>query len=479
MQLAWFLVLLAFSESTLSILTLATTSTSDMLPRKAQTIKLFCSSATAQSLDDDDPFVFSSSSLSSSSSSSYASSSSSSSSSSASSSSSSSSSPILQNPHAVKLCKSLINLQQQLKQLEGGCCADPTVGSDTFEVSFDRSRDSVEVRWWRESSRGLETATKEARERVANLIAKRKQDIMALEEESATLNTCMEQSEEEEEEALLNQLCSVRKMIGKHKFELRELERKDTVEVEVEVERVSTRVEVVKEETIKVEKQRWLVPMNNVGIYVFGGRPAFCETTMSTVERYDAAEDKWEAVAPSMTCARQGHASAVLGDTIYVIGGYNTIYTIGFYNNTFEEKSLKSVERFSARSGQWELVAPMPTPRSNCVAVERFDPTTNMWTYVAPLSGPRADACAAVLDGRIYVMGGFGIYSPRPVAFNVVQGFVIEKIMAKLNFLVYVTWIIKLQLSLPLVTTRPCSGGSDILILELDLMMGLATIPKL
>eukprot|EP00808_Paulinella_micropora_P002045 g56466.t1 len=39
-------------------------------------------------------------------------------------------------------------------------------------------------------------------------------------------------------------------------------------------------------------------------------------------------------------------------------------------------------------------------------SVERYDPTNDRWEDVAPLTGPREDACAAVLDGRLYVMGG-------------------------------------------------------------------------
>eukprot|EP00808_Paulinella_micropora_P007168 g54992.t1 len=189
-----------------------------MPPRKRRKVPLAASSAplsAAQSLDDDDPP--------------------------ASSSSSASSSLVSQNPHAVQLCKSLLSLPEQLKQLEGGRYVDEKTGSDVFEVNIDRVRGSVEVRQLRENPRDLKTATSEARERVANLIAKRKQDIAGLEKETAVLTTRMERSTDEQEEELSKQLYGIRRMIGKHKDELEELERENMVEVEVE--RVSTRVE--------------------------------------------------------------------------------------------------------------------------------------------------------------------------------------------------------------------------------------------
>eukprot|EP00808_Paulinella_micropora_P004772 g61175.t1 len=80
-------------------------------------------------------------------------------------------------PHAVQLCKSLLSLPEQLMQLEGGRYADAKDGSDVFEVNIDRLRGSVEVRRLRDVPRGLETATREARERVADQIAMLKQDV--------------------------------------------------------------------------------------------------------------------------------------------------------------------------------------------------------------------------------------------------------------------------------------------------------------
>eukprot|EP00808_Paulinella_micropora_P000938 g76876.t1 len=282
-----------------SIHAISTISTSVMPSRKKQKINL-SSPVPTQSMDDKDPPVPASLFSSSSSSSPFP-------------------SRVSQDPHTVHLCKSLLSLPEQLEQLESGRYADENdSGSGVFEVNIDRLRGSVEVRRLREIPRGLKSAAREARECVADLIAKRKQDIAILEQDSASLNTRMEKSEDE---ALFKQLCGIRKMIGKYKDELWELERKYTVEVEVEVERVSTRVEVVKEESVKVEKEKKLLPLTDVGIYVLAGYGGRHDATLLTIERYDASQNSWTEVAASMSCARHCHASAVIGHDIYAIGG--------------------------------------------------------------------------------------------------------------------------------------------------------------
>lgn len=39
--------------------------------------------------------------------------------------------------------------------------------------------------------------------------------------------------------------------------------------------------------------------------------------------------------------------------------------------------------------------------------VERYDPSFDQWVTVAPLLSPRSGAGAGVLDGFLYVCGGF------------------------------------------------------------------------
>ena len=62
--------------------------------------------------------------------------------------------------------------------------------------------------------------------------------------------------------------------------------------------------------------------------------------------------DAWEAVAP-MAEARENHAVVVLEGKLYAVGGRD--------NN---DGLLSSVERYDAASNAWEEVAPMVTARA-------------------------------------------------------------------------------------------------------------------
>jgi N-acetylneuraminic acid mutarotase len=60
---------------------------------------------------------------------------------------------------------------------------------------------------------------------------------------------------------------------------------------------------------------------SSCGIAVFGGEGP--EGTFDTVESYDSCSDEWQTLEP-MPTARHGLGAAVVGDTIYVIGGGET-----------------------------------------------------------------------------------------------------------------------------------------------------------
>ena len=90
--------------------------------------------------------------------------------------------------------------------------------------------------------------------------------------------------------------------------------------------------------------------------------------------------------------------------------------------------SISSVERYDPALDAWEAVAPMATARfAHAVAVldgklyavgghgggwlnsmERYDPATNAWEAVAPMAVARCDLAVVVLDGKLYVAGGLG-----------------------------------------------------------------------
>jgi len=121
-------------------------------------------------------------------------------------------------------------------------------------------------------------------------------------------------------------------------------------------------------------------------IYVMGGAgnaPGYADLAYNQV--YDPTTDKWEA-KKALPTPRGFLTSAVVNDTIYVIGG-------GY-----------------------------PTATG---VVEAYDPATDTWTTKTSMPAPRIGMAAAVVNGIIYIMGGnynerdCQAYNPRTNAWSV------------------------------------------------------------
>ena len=101
------------------------------------------------------------------------------------------------------------------------------------------------------------------------------------------------------------------------------------------------------------------------------------------------------------------------------------LYAVGGFCNG--EDVLSSVERYDPVANAWEAVAPMASARrwiavavldgklyavggydGDCLSsVERYDPALDAWEEVAPMAEARNVLAVAVLDGKLYAVGGF------------------------------------------------------------------------
>ena len=116
-------------------------------------------------------------------------------------------------------------------------------------------------------------------------------------------------------------------------------------------------------------------------IYAIGGwSTANEQPQLEIVEIYDPATDTW-AKAQSMNHARCSAAISVVNGEIYAMGG------IGWPPNRDESGQYLSSLYLSS--------------------VEMFNPKTNQWHEKTETSTPKADHSASVIDGKIYVMGGY------------------------------------------------------------------------
>lgn len=151
-------------------------------------------------------------------------------------------------------------------------------------------------------------------------------------------------------------------------------------------------------------------------IYVIGGAP-FGHNALTVVEAYDVVQDAWTTDIASLHHARTAAAAAAFAGKIYVFGGRD------------HNQLVAQVEVYDPASNQWSVISQLPTPREGLAAavmdsaiwliagstfqmnsdiVERYYPHSNQWdTLPYQLNQGRVAAVAGMLNGELYVFGGY------------------------------------------------------------------------
>ena len=151
-------------------------------------------------------------------------------------------------------------------------------------------------------------------------------------------------------------------------------------------------------------------------IYIFGGDDGHNDSQpFGTCMYLDTLLDEWVTAAPLLR-PRSVCGSAVIGNKLYVVGGYDG------------DRATDSVEAFDCTTNTWTLIPPISQRRCSCSCavlrgkvyviggvcgpmalnqVECFDPVAEQWTSIVPLLHCRS-ACgaAAINDSYIVVAGG-------------------------------------------------------------------------
>ena len=137
-----------------------------------------------------------------------------------------------------------------------------------------------------------------------------------------------------------------------------------------------------------------------------------------------AAQYPWQAGVP-LPLPRMHHAACAVNGKIYVMGGFgNAASGIGGTGDNVPNNELRM---FDPASPTWTSRAPMPTARSahtcavvngriyaiggielgsDSAKVQEYDPATNSWASKASMPTARWGMCSAVVGDKIYVMGG-------------------------------------------------------------------------
>ena len=153
-------------------------------------------------------------------------------------------------------------------------------------------------------------------------------------------------------------------------------------------------------------------------LYVIGGYPS-SRVSQRTVQVYDAGTDSWRLTTPLPDPVNHSMGAAVAG-VIYLIGGQRTAK-----GGPAEAGFSNAVLAFDPKTERWTPRAPMPTARSggNAAVLDGkiyvvggrpprghdfalYDPGADRWTRLPDLPTQRNHMVAAALNGKIYVVGG-------------------------------------------------------------------------
>ncbi len=154
----------------------------------------------------------------------------------------------------------------------------------------------------------------------------------------------------------------------------------------------------------------------NGSVYALGGLEEITFSPKASCFRLDAGASAWTPIAP-LPNARGAAAAGAVDGRIVLAGGFGT--------GALLPLSLL----YDPKADQWELGAPLPSPRehlagfvhddqfwtvggrefslsTNTNKVEVYDPKSDTWRGAPDLPTPRGGLGASVLDGKAYVIGG-------------------------------------------------------------------------
>ena len=179
---------------------------------------------------------------------------------------------------------------------------------------------------------------------------------------------------------------------------------------------------------LPAERQEIYADVKDNKIYTLGGMSEGAQTISDNFFEYDVARDVWSELSP-LPEVRHHVALSIVEDELYGIGGFT-----GAFPN-WEAQSSMFVYDFSTE--KWSESTPLPEPRGEHTAIvidgkiyvaggrfKRtpdsanfnnhfdtasllvFDPITEEWSPAPDMPTARNSHAAAVIDNKMYVVGG-------------------------------------------------------------------------
>ncbi|KAF7654657.1 hypothetical protein LDENG_00066270 [Lucifuga dentata] len=153
-------------------------------------------------------------------------------------------------------------------------------------------------------------------------------------------------------------------------------------------------------------------------LYAIGGDKEL-NTNVDSVEMYNPDTDSWSYVQP-LDQALSGHAVTVVGDRIFISGGFNCKYvcliSMFLYHPERGTTCLSDMTHDRAQHCMEALRGHLYVAGGVCnlrsfytdqQACEMYDPAADCWSAFASLPMPHVGAASAVLEEKIYILGGY------------------------------------------------------------------------
>ncbi|XP_059210660.1 kelch-like protein 33 [Centropristis striata] len=153
-------------------------------------------------------------------------------------------------------------------------------------------------------------------------------------------------------------------------------------------------------------------------LYAIGGDMEI-NTNVDSVEMYNPETDSWSFVQP-LDQALSGHAAAVSDGGIFISGGFDCKYVClvsmflyhpergtTYLADMAHDRAQHCMEPLRGRLYVAGGVCNLRKFYTDQQACEVYDPAADSWTTFTPLPVPHVGAASAVLEGKVYVLGGY------------------------------------------------------------------------
>uniref|UniRef100_A0AAR2KJH8 BTB domain-containing protein n=1 Tax=Pygocentrus nattereri TaxID=42514 RepID=A0AAR2KJH8_PYGNA len=153
-------------------------------------------------------------------------------------------------------------------------------------------------------------------------------------------------------------------------------------------------------------------------IYAIGGDKD-SEANVESVEVYCPSTDSWSYVHP-LDQPLSGHAASVWNGKIFISGGFDCRYQClvsmllyhpdkgtTYLADMSQNRAQHCMETFQDCLYVAGGVSDAGGQVVDQLACEFYDPVSDFWAAIMPMSVPHVSAASAVLEGKIYIIGGY------------------------------------------------------------------------